>query len=735
MGGYPVSQRFVASQSRSTIDVQEKAEQTLRTELNILRTQMEELNRKQTEDQEALKQARDARFAKDGEVSILRNNIEKINQQHAAEVAKLTAAKEIAESMQAQLRQQMREEIDRVKTQYAFRQHEMEASVRTTPLALHGSEINRQSTISSPIASSQMRQWNAGPSAITQTPRKSKFTPCSPKAQRIRNVAAHEKFVDLPGFQSGFDSTPLKNKGKGKERARELPADDVFLRPAPLLMPPPSSPPRAPADSRGSGDVAIVDAVPFPSVDLQKPPGLSIPPASSQNADVEMSDTEKSKDESIQESLTVVKPPDWNKELQHIIFTHHPRSRPSQLTFHLAIKASIPASDLHQTVVFAASSRRLLEALGASPSLDDWGTHLSVISNSLISMAHALAISNSIIPLTALLGLIRTLAYSIPSFTASLLSLSSVAEDGSPEVMTTLHDIVKLHLNPARKHSSVEETIDIGSEVTLGAMLSDHDVLMMMISPAQPPKTLVQVTRALAFLASQPTLYKHFLFAPRGVDANPGEDEFHWTPQIEQLAAYLIRDGPEVLELQENVLAFIATLSTAHPDALTIVSGSNTLIPGMIVFLSNVSSPLWEDDDDLMASPERVTTLVRLIVRTMTLLYYMICSRSPKYNLARRLQIAKQHVAHRTFNTLDHAFMVTFGRFSFADAPEWIDDAGKAHLEGLSGMARQVLELVVDGPELELIWGSFQPDPEGPKKAPIDLEEDEEMLMDQVIDS
>ncbi|THH33203.1 hypothetical protein EUX98_g1012 [Antrodiella citrinella] len=722
MGGYPVSQRFAASQSRSTMDVQEKAEQTLRTELNILRTQMEELNRKQTEDQAALKQARDARFAKDGEVSILRNNIEKINHQHAAELAKLTAAKEIAESMQAQLRQQMREEIDRVKTQYAFRQHEMEAAVRRTPLALRGSKINGQSTISSPTASSQMRQWNAGPSAITQTPRKPRFAPDSPKAQRIRNVAAHEKFVGLPGFQSGFDSTPLKNKGKGKERARELPADDVFLRPAPVLVSPPSSPPRASADSRGSGDVAMVDAVPFPSADLQKPPGLSIPPASNQNADVEMSDTEKTKGESIQESLTVVEPPDWKEELQHIIFTHHPRSRPSQLTFHLAINTSIPASDLDQTVVFTASSRRLLEALGASSSLIDWNAHLRVISTSLISMAHALALSNSIIAVTALLGLIRTLAYSIPSFTASLLSLSSVAEDGSPEVMTTLRDIVKLHLNPAKKHF-------------LAAMLSDHDVLMMMISPAQPTKTLVQVTRALAFLASQPTLYKHFLFAPRDVDANPGEDEFHWTPQIEQLAAYLIRDGPEVLELQENVLAFIATLSTAHPDALTIVSGSNTLIPGMIVFLSNISSPLWEDDDDLMSSPERVTTLVRLIVRTMTLLYYMICSRSPKYNLARRLQIAKHHVAHRTFNTLDHAFMVTFGRFSFADAPEWIDDAGKAHLEGLSGMARQVLELVVDGPELELIWGSFQPDPEGSKKAPIDLEEDEEMLMDQVIDS
>lgn len=46
---------------------------------------------------------------------------QQINQQHTAELAKLKAAKEAAEAMQAQVKQNSREEIERMKTQYVFR--------------------------------------------------------------------------------------------------------------------------------------------------------------------------------------------------------------------------------------------------------------------------------------------------------------------------------------------------------------------------------------------------------------------------------------------------------------------------------------------------------------------------------------------------------------------------------------------------------------------------------------
>ena len=41
-------------------------------------------------------------------------------------------------------------------------------------------------------------------------------------------------------------------------------------------------------------------------------------------------------------------------------------------------------------------------------------------------------------------------------------------------------------------------------------------------------------------------------------------------------------------------------------------------------------------------------------------------------------------------------------------------------------MARELLELVVDGPELEMIWASFQPDPDNSKRASTDVDEEDE---------
>lgn len=73
--------------------------------------------------------------------------------------------------------------------------------------------------------------------------------------------------------------------------------------------------------------------------------------------------------------------------------------------------------------------------------------------------------------------------------------------------------------------------------------------------------------------------------------------------------------------------------------------------------------------------------LILLCSRTVSLLYYMVCSPTPKYNLSQRLH----NVDPRQFNGLMHVFSVTFGRFSFADTPEWVRGPGKQQLEQLAG--------------------------------------------------
>jgi hypothetical protein len=89
-------------------------------------------------------------------------------------------------------------------------------------------------------------------------------------------------------------------------------------------------------------------------------------------------------------------------------------------------------------------------------------------------------------------------------------------------------------------------------------------------------------------------------------------------------------------------------------------------------------------------------------------------------------------------------FIVTFGRLSCADPPEWIDSAQKLELESMSGiclpifrfkdradqesveMAQDLLDLVVDGPEGDSIWTAYQVEPGDPGDGSDTDEEDME---------
>lgn len=73
-------------------------------------------------------------------------------------------------------------------------------------------------------------------------------------------------------------------------------------------------------------------------------------------------------------------------------------------------------------------------------------------------------------------------------------------------------------------------------------------------------------------------------------------------------------------------------------------------------------------------------------------------------------------------------FIVTFGRLSYADPPDWVDLSGKLELEQIAGkhlhdkpylrlyfnavvttgMARDLLNLVVEGPECDSVWAVYQ---------------------------
>src|SRR5579863_772315 len=89
----------------------------------------------------------------------------------------------------------------------------------------------------------------------------------------------------------------------------------------------------------------------------------------------------------------------------------------------------------------------------------------------------------------------------------------------------------------------------------------------------------------------------------------------------------------------------------------------------------------------------------------MLLLHYVIF-RTPKgpASLRSRLQAAPP----RHFNGIGHQFVVALGRLSFAEPPDEVSVSDRVLLEQLADPARDVMDLVVAGPESESVWSLFQ---------------------------
>ena len=95
------------------------------------------------------------------------------------------------------------------------------------------------------------------------------------------------------------------------------------------------------------------------------------------------------------------------------------------------------------------------------------------------------------------------------------------------------------------------------------------------------------------------------------------------------------------------------------------------------------------------------------IARSILLLHYVIF-RIPNgpASLRARLQAAPP----RHFNGIGHQFVVALGRLSYAEPPDEVSGSDRMLLEQLADPARDVMDLVVAGPESESVWSLFQED-------------------------
>lgn len=104
-------------------------------------------------------------------------------------------------------------------------------------------------------------------------------------------------------------------------------------------------------------------------------------------------------------------------------------------------------------------------------------------------------------------------------------------------------------------------------------------------------------------------------------------------------------------------------------QALDVITGSN----GVVSYL-NIRC---RSEITLFFFP----SIIRTTNETLFLIHHLVFSTDPALNLRYQLQRA----TNRVFNNIIHVFIVTLGRLSYADPPEWVDSQGRYELETLSG--------------------------------------------------
>ncbi|KAK7005601.1 hypothetical protein R3P38DRAFT_2556549 [Favolaschia claudopus] len=649
-----------------------------------MQRQIAELQKENEKFRTELKAATTAKFAKQGEVSILRQKEEKVAQEHATQVAQLKLAKEESEARQIAMQKELKAEMERLKTQFIFKQHEMETSSRKPPGSLRPKRISKD-VLSTPVAaSSQMQGWNKNLSSNRfpdQSPSRSRAAP-----DTRRTPEKFKKPPKLLGFENSFaDATPIKPyNGPGR------PKKEFTAPPSPIPFPPL-------ADVVMSDPSDFVDAVTSSEpVDLERP----VAPI---------------------DDLQEIEPFNWKAELTRLVLTH---SSPQDTapTLKILVGLDIP---LESTEEYSTHVTRLLELLASTAQHKDYETSLQGVCRCLISLAVLLNKTNLENELAVLLNLLMFLCCSLPMFGSTLISPSHENGDDC-DILDTLCSIIHDHLVPTKVQASSSE---LGGEAVgllealcwnmkddlvnrLTIVCDNKEILMVLLDNAQPPGLLERSIRLLAFLASHSRLCRPLLSnaeTPNLSDEAKAKAAAKH-PLVERLCSFLTdvsRQDPEV-SMKSQILTFFGVLAAAHPDVHAALVGYQALIPSLVAFLTQMATLLWEGDEFLMTSSAAITSrTIRTLNQTLFLLHHLVFGLEPNVNLRHRLHYAPS----RTFNGITHMFIVTFGRLSCADPPEWIDAAQKFELEALSEMAQDLLDLVVDGPEADSIWAAYQLEP------------------------
>ncbi|KAF9012415.1 hypothetical protein BDQ17DRAFT_1405087 [Cyathus striatus] len=676
----------------------------LNKHLEELEQRMNELRAENEKMQLALKEATDAKLMKEGEVSVLRKNIEKSYQLHSEQIAKLKAAKEEADAKQNQLQRDMKIELQRLKTQLAFKQQEYEAMTRKPAW-------NRQHKISPEIPETAARTSNFNDIALVNLPpapymRESQninIQRGSPGKSSYTSPGKSKKPAVLPGFQNSFvTSTPLpqpnfrvaKDKPPSTHEAFDIPSQLGFNFPSPIH--PHLSPSDDPAPLLdGDGDVVM---------------------------DGEEVQTPADNDNTLIKGAIEV---DRKLELYQAILAHFLPGH--QFTLHILIGLSASddiAPDLTQSYSSACST--LLELMvGAIESSETYESMLGPLCKILTTMISLLCCSKIGMPLISFLDLLSYLTANFHLFGLSLLDVTLSDRDNGVNILDALFSLLQRLQTLNQPLIDFEDLISstiCSLKVLCFSSDAEHlnkfmcienypDVVLYLLHSSRTPAILSQSVSLFIALANKnhESISRTLLKIPDLKCSSSFKGSVDENVCIRRMCLILVGDNPKLESIKPPVLTFFGAVLVSCPDALNIFKKSTWIIPTLVLYLHRLSTPLWRDDESLYLTSSDTLSLVYSMTKILYLLYYLIFEEDTNINMRHKLL----HTSSEIFAHISEVYIVTFSRLSFADAPDWLDESAKIELELLSeflnsDIARELLDLVLDGPDGELAWAAYQ---------------------------
>lgn len=178
-----------------------------------------------------------------------------------------------------------------------------------------------------------------------------------------------------------------------------------------------------------------------------------------------------------------------------------------------------------------------------------------------------------------------------------------------------------------------------------------------------------------------------------------GRSAAHSVPLIDQLAKLLSKVDGRVSphrDLTIEILTLLTMLSVKHNDAPVLLAESVALVPVLVAIIYR-DVQLLSDGDGGPGCQAVAGTLTRRVDLAVALLHYLVHFRGPDADHFR----SRIFDPNQSYPGAHHHFIVAFTRLAYADAPDWLTSEDAERIDGLTGLAHDLLMSVASPIEID----------------------------------